>query len=543
MHACTILPNSINQITSRWTRMDSDFDSESHLRFQNDWNGQQFTAIRIHGGVRNLASGIFDYHESLEAIYASHNLLTSIPPQIGRLALLTRLDLSFNSLAVLPQEIGNLRSLTELNLASNLFCSLPFELVKLTKLKLLDVRNNPLSNELQTAAENPSDVRGIVYQILSRMTVDKKPMPQRKWRTLIENCSESSTKFFVLSYNVLSDSILNNERHECPEWCTEWSFRSQQLIREIVFYNADIVALQEVEEEKFYTFFTPELKAHGYDGVFSSKSRSRTMSEEKRKRVDGCAMFWKSDSFQLRTHRTVEFSQMAISLHSNWDAMIDRVMVKDHVALIAVLETKDGIYKKNGPESMEGEQEKKIGRPLIISNVHVTWDPVYSDVKLIQTMMLLHECTKEIDKVAAEDNLCPEDVPMVLAGDFNSLPTSEVLDYLIKGQISKDHEELQHFHGSTALDSISSGDTTDSSYRHRLSLEAAMNLQNPSITNITTKFKATVDYILATPRSLQCLGFLKGVKKKWMKANEINDLPNALFPSDHIPVVAQYALK
>ena len=52
--------------------------------------------------------------------------------------------------------------------------------------------------------------------------------------------------------------------------------------------------LQEVETDQFYKFFLPELKRDGYDGIFSPKSRAKTMAENDRKYVDGCAIFYRT---------------------------------------------------------------------------------------------------------------------------------------------------------------------------------------------------------------------------------------------------------
>jgi len=57
------------------------------------------------------------------------------------------------------------------------------------------------------------------------------------------------------------------------------------------------VLWQEVETEQFYLYFQPELKKSGYAGVFSAKSRARTMSEQDRKHVDGCAIFYKTSKY------------------------------------------------------------------------------------------------------------------------------------------------------------------------------------------------------------------------------------------------------
>ena len=58
-----------------------------------------------------------------------------------------------------------------------------------------------------------------------------------------------------------------------------------------------VTCSQEVETEQFYSYFQPELKKHGYAGVFSAKSRARTMSEQERKHVDGCAIFYKMSKY------------------------------------------------------------------------------------------------------------------------------------------------------------------------------------------------------------------------------------------------------
>lgn len=49
-----------------------------------------------------------------------------------------------------------------------------------------------------------------------------------------------------------------------------------------------------METDQFYSFFLPELKDLGYDGVFSPKSRAKTMSEQDRRYVDGCAIFYRT---------------------------------------------------------------------------------------------------------------------------------------------------------------------------------------------------------------------------------------------------------
>lgn len=58
-----------------------------------------------------------------------------------------------------------------------------------------------------------------------------------------------------------------------------------------------VMSFQEVETDQFHNFFLPELQRDGYDGIFSAKSRARTMTEADRKHVDGCAIFFKTSKY------------------------------------------------------------------------------------------------------------------------------------------------------------------------------------------------------------------------------------------------------
>ena len=91
-----------------------------------------------------------------------------------------------------------------------------------------------------------------------------------------------------MCYNVLSDKYATRQMYGyCPSWALDWEYRKKGILDEIRHYAADIISLQEVETDQFYNFFLPELKHEGYDGIFSPKSRAKTMSESDRKFVDG----------------------------------------------------------------------------------------------------------------------------------------------------------------------------------------------------------------------------------------------------------------
>lgn len=79
---------------------------------------------------------------------------------------------------------------------------------------------------------------------------------------------------------------------------------------------------------------------------------------------------------------------------------------------------------------VSGSDVNPMSQTLLVCTAHIHWDPEYSDVKLIQTMMLMHELKAFVDDILQKCNIPvsqksdPNIVPLLLCGDFNSLPDS-----------------------------------------------------------------------------------------------------------------------
>ena len=80
----------------------------------------------------------------------------------------------------------------------------------------------------------------------------------------------------------------------------------------------------------------------------------------------------------------IEFNQLAMANASGADDMLNRVMTKDNIGIAALLELKEGFSNYGSHINMPRQQ-------VLVSNVHIHWDPEFKDVKLIQTVMLMHE--------------------------------------------------------------------------------------------------------------------------------------------------------
>lgn len=129
--------------------------------------------------------------------------------------------------------------------------------------------------------------------------------------------------------------------------------------------------MQEVETEQYYAFFLETLKERGYDGFFCPKSRAKLVSEQERKHVDGCAVFFKTEKwvppsvflqalkwndiklilcafllsrFALVQKHTVEFNQVAMANSEGSEVMLNRVMTKDNIGVAVLLEVKKDLF-------------------------------------------------------------------------------------------------------------------------------------------------------------------------------------------------------
>ena len=283
----------------------------------------------------------------------------------------------------------------------------------------LGLHGNPLVEPLLTYSNGGTET--VMNHLLDNCPIGIPP-PERQWIELGQKPNPDTTTYSVFCYNVLCDKYATRQLYGyCPSWALDWNYRKAQILREIYSHGTDIVLLQEVETNEYHTFFRPQLAKQGYEGVFHPKSRCRTMGEEMAKGVDGCAVFWTTSKLTCRNKKLVEFDRLGSSLSSGSVDMLNRVMPKDNVAVLLVLE----------------DTESKA--PLVVGNAHLTWDPEFKDVKVIQSVMLMEEMSKFMEAELGDE---AAKVPIILGGDFNSTPDSGVFEFITKGKISQSHDDL-----------------------------------------------------------------------------------------------------
>lgn len=235
------------------------------------------------------------------------------------------------------------------------------------------------------------------------------PLMGRKWIYSRRDSSTSeSPSFSLVCYNILCQSYARSAYFPyCNPKVVRWQYRRGRMLDELLCYGADILCLQEVD--KYDDFLREELKKRGYASCFKKRTRGKP---------DGCATFWKSNRFELVYKRSIELNDAALMD----DGRVDKDYLTDNVAVAVLLRLLNG---------------KDRHRYVCVVNTHLFWNPLYADVKLMQTHLLLKrslwiiETFKKVKKFG--DSV---EIPLVLCGDFNSLPDSDVYQLITQGRAS-----------------------------------------------------------------------------------------------------------
>ncbi|CAL4912744.1 unnamed protein product [Urochloa decumbens] len=354
----------------------------------------------------------------------------------------------------------------------------------------------------------------------------------------LDSRTSSFGTFTVLSYNILADTYATSDTYSyCPTWALSWAYRRQNLLREIIGYHADIICLQEVQNNHFEEFFAPELDKHGYQALY--KRRTTEVYAGSPQAIDGCATFFRRDRFSHVKKYEVEFNKAAQSLT---DAIIPAAqkklalnrLVKDNIALIAVLEAKFGNHGTENPSKRQ---------LLCVANTHINIHHDLKDVKLWQ----IHTLLKGLEKIAVS-----ADIPMLVCGDFNSIPGSTSHGLLAMGKVDQMHPDL-------AVDPLGILRPL-SKLTHQLPLVSAYSsfarmasvgydldhqrrrmdptTNEPLFTNCTRDFTGTIDYIFYTADSLTVESLLELLDEDSLRKDTA--LPSPEWSSDHIALLAEF---
>lgn len=187
-----------------------------------------------------------------------------------------------------------------------------------------------------------------------------------------------------VSYNILANAYARPDRYpQVDPDALKWEIRRVALERKMAGFDADILCLQEVEEEA-YSFLATRLRAEGYLGVYAKKAQNRP---------DGCAVFFRQKCLHFDSSHTLHYH--------DGDGTCD----SGHLALILSFQCDGGI--------------------LHIADTHLKWDR--DDTP--QERHLGCRQIKELLQYSAERRKS-EQAAWIVCGDFNAPSESPLVQEL-----------------------------------------------------------------------------------------------------------------
>uniref|UniRef100_A0A8C1NHF9 Angel homolog 2 (Drosophila) n=2 Tax=Cyprinus carpio TaxID=7962 RepID=A0A8C1NHF9_CYPCA len=395
------------------------------------------------------------------------------------------------------------------------------------------------------------------------------PELKRHWEDLSHLCKAAPSMnggrqkwpfdFSVMSYNILSQDLLCDNTYlyrHCHPPILDWRHRYPNIIKELEQHSADIMCLQEVQEDHYNQQIKPSLESLGYHCEYKRRTGLKP---------DGCAVVFKRERFSLVSCHPVEYFRRGIPL-------LDR----DNVGLIVLLRPID-------PHSSLTN--------ICVANTHLLYNPRRGDIKLAQLAVLL----AEISRVAQlpDSSVCP----VLLCGDFNSVPWSPLYRFIKDSRLEYDDLPIGKVSGQEenprgqriltvpiwprslgiSQQCQYESRTTDSDLRdleqaeldgftkpsieHCLKLTSAYSHYlkesgHPEITTCHSRTAITVDYVFYSAalgdvmaqaecsvppeKGLQLLGRLSLVGEDELQ--KVNGLPNQHNSSDHLPLLTRFRL-
>ncbi|XP_043466166.1 protein angel isoform X1 [Leptopilina heterotoma] len=222
----------------------------------------------------------------------------------------------------------------------------------------------------------------------------------RKWKRFGKLKQEvDPNEAFVLrlmSFNILAQSLLElhpylYKYHDIA--ALPWKVRKPIITQEILQAEANVICLQEMQEDHLDDFLVP-FKEQGYDYFYKKRTNDKD---------DGLLLMYRTENLTVVDYTKVEMFQSEVEL-----------LNRDNVGIIVKFALKDS------PETQ-----------FVIATTHLLYNPRRSDVRLGQVQVLL----TEIERIAFIENTMtgPKYLPIILCGDFNLEPHTGVYKFITQG--------------------------------------------------------------------------------------------------------------
>lgn len=348
----------------------------------------------------------------------------------------------------------------------------------------------------------------------------------------------------VMSYNILMN-----------KWCKDSPFqdsRGKRISDAIITDKPDFVMMQEVDDIKNSMENVRLEEMYNY------------LQVDKRVKTHGLLTLYNKNRFILIQDKLIYLDEEA---QDNVQSFNEETMERCKKPYILHLMIFEDILNDM--------------KPICVTNAHFEYSPVFDDIKYLQMVMTLNIATQYVNNFD-EVRQSVKMTPMVLIGDYNSRPGSnaanviynrEPIESRIELAFYEDHVDkfMKHmkiayklldtesvekfglknaysFYQKAVKNEMSKKDKSkelDLLHSDDILIPKEEKGQNseakgfPEFTNFTKDFKDTIDHIFYSS-NLQLLKLRKLPNFAEMKRENIMECPNAVWPSDHMPIGAVF---
>jgi len=275
--------------------------------------------------------------------------------------------------------------------------------------------------------------------------------------------------FSVAQFNILAKVLAQSDHFPgVKKERLQWSNRKQVLMKNIEDLlidgrRADILCLEELSN--YWEFFKDELAKPPflYNSVYVKRPAITKTSWSGLAKTDGCGIFYSLARFKLLSQTVVNYRDH-----------------HDRVALIVALEC-IGELDGNGI--------------IIISNTHLYWDITKIDDQMSQLRFLHESIGIFFEQVKNEFDIDCYSVPVIIAGDFNNLPSSELYKYMHHEFLYDSHQMLSSYrkYNLPGYNSLTNEEIEEN---------ILQGIYEPSCTSVTHRRAKTIDYIFYSSKYL-----------------------------------------
>lgn len=350
---------------------------------------------------------------------------------------------------------------------------------------------------------------------------------------------DSVVKFRLATYNILSDNFLRDGKYSyCPSELRYMSSRHQRIIDEIRAMQPHVVCFQEVDYEHYTSRLCSSMKKLGYEGVLLHRQDDY-----------GLATFWDTSVFQVvaqkqaALHHLAETHLKASELNAVETEDIRNAIDRPEAVLLVRLTTSHNNNKTD----------------LVVANVHVTWSMLkYPALQALQASLAVNELAQFAQSTSSSDSSSQRsvsDCALVICGDFNSPP--DTLPYQLLSRAHLDDVILDTLRRTCRYDDqvekLLVYELVDVLPRAAFAIKTRISSayktvlgEEPAVTNCddcgglegVTVHQLCLDYIWYCRDSLRVTGVLETPPVESITRHYA--LPSELFPSDHIPLLAEF---